>query len=132
MAVAASVLDAIANRDRSKLESLALNEEEFRAHVWPDLPASRPERNLPFSYVWGDLHQKSEIRLAATLNEHGGKRYALERVSFAGSTDYVHYRVHREATLSVRDADGAAKDLMVFGSMLEKDGAWKVFSYVVD
>ena len=51
-------------RDRARLDALALSEQEFRDHVWPDLPAARPERNLPFSYVWGDLHQKSNISLA--------------------------------------------------------------------
>ena len=66
-ALAAAVLDALARGDRARLDALALTEQEFRDHVWPDLPAARPERNLPFSYVWGDLHQKSNLSLAQTL-----------------------------------------------------------------
>ena len=131
-AAAEAVLDALERRDRDRLRSLALAEQEFRERVWPRLPASRPERNLPFSYVWGDLRQKSEGRLAATLARHGGRSYELAGVTFAGVTDYGTYRVHREATLHVRDGTGAAHDLRLFGSMIEQDGRWKVFSYVTE
>jgi hypothetical protein len=128
-----AVLDAIQRRDIVTLRSLALNEQEFREHIWPELPASRPERNLPFSYVWGDLHQKSEAALVQTLARHGGRRYMLVSVRFGGeSTRYPSYTVYRETVLKVRDDAGTEADLRLFGSSLEKDDAWKVFSYVVD
>jgi hypothetical protein len=132
-AVAGAVLDALARRDRAGLEALALNDREFRQHVWPELPASRPERNLPYSYVWGELQQKSQIQLAQTLAEHGGRAWTLVGVRFAGeTTKYPSYAVHREATLRVRDASGTESEIRVCGSMIEKDNVWKVFSYVVD
>jgi hypothetical protein len=131
-ALARAVLDGLASNDRGSLEALAVNEREFRDHVWPDLPSARPERNLPFSYVWGDLRQKSGLSLTKTLATYGGKRYRLERVAFAGTTGYGHYRVHRDATFHVLDAAGASAALRVCGSFLEQDGVWKVFSYVVD
>jgi len=131
-ALATAVLDALARGDRPRLDAIALTEREFRDHVWPDLPASRPERNLPFSYVWGDLHQKSRVGLSKTIATHGGKRHELRRVTFAGKTQYGHYTVHREATFEVVDDSGVAETLRVCGSFVEKDGAWKVFSYVVD
>lgn len=131
-ALAAAVLDALARGDRAALDGLALSEQEFRDHVWPDLPAARPERNLPFSYVWGDLNQKSRNRLSATLRARTGERYELQRVTFAGVTEYPTYKVHRDATFHVRDAAGAESEIRVCGSMMEKGGAWKVFSYVVD
>jgi hypothetical protein len=130
--LAAAVLDALARSDRAALEALAVNESEFRDHVWPQLPAARPERNLPFSYVWGELHQKSGQGLSAAISREGGKRYELIDVRFDGDTDYRTYRVHRETTLRVRDDSGMELDLRVFGSMLEQRGVWKVFSYVVD
>jgi hypothetical protein len=130
-ALASAVLDALARVDRPALEGLMLSETEFRDHVWPQLPSARPERNLPFSYVWGDLRQKSAQSLSNVMSREGGKRYELLDVRFAGETDYRTYRVHREATLRVRDANGIETDLRVCGSMIEQDGAWKVFSYVV-
>lgn len=126
-------MGALERRDGAALSGLALNEQEFREQVWPELPASRPERNLPFSYVWGDLHQKSEAGLGETLAKYGGRRYTLIAVTFRGETSrYPTYTVHRETVLQVRDEGGTAADLRLFGSTLEKDGAWKVFSYVVD
>ena len=66
------------------------------------------------------------------MSNEGGKRYVLIDVRFAGDSDYHTYRVHREATLRVRDADGTQVDLRVRELMLEQGGAWKVFSYVSD
>ncbi len=131
-ALGTAILDSLARNDRASLDALALSEREFRDHVWPDLPAARPERNLPFSYVWGDLHQKSRISLSNALGEHGHKRYELRRVTFDEVTPYSHYVVHRDTTLHAVDASGAELALRVCGSFIEKDGVWKVFSYVVD
>lgn len=131
-ALSTALLDALARADRARLEDLALSEREFKDHVWPDLPAAWPERNLPFSYVWGDLHQKSSLHLSETLKEHGGKRYDLQGTTFSGVTRYAHYVVHRGSTLNVVDVSGATIVLTVCGSFLEKNGVWKVFSYVVD
>ena len=39
--------------DRRRAQALALTEEEFRDHVWPELPTSRPERNVPFELRLG-------------------------------------------------------------------------------
>ena len=130
--LATAVLDAFARGDRARLEQLALDEREFRDHVWPDLPASRPERNLPFSYVWGDLRQKSSNQLTATLAAQRGKRYRLRRVHFDSTTNYAHYVVHRDSMFDVVDDAGVESRLRLCGAFLEKDGVWKVFSYVVD
>ena len=131
--LAAAVLEAVERKDANQLRALALNEQEFRDHVWPELPSARPERNLPFSYVWGDLRTKSAFALDQTLARHGGRRYALVSVRFDGDTTrYPSYVVYRETVLRVRDESGAVSELRLFGSSLEKDQTWKVFSYVVD
>jgi hypothetical protein len=131
-ALARAVLEAVRTNDRARLAALAVGEREFREHVWPRLPASRPERNLPFSFVWGDLRQKSDTTLTGTIQRYRGRLFELLKVSFSGVTDYVDYQVHRDATFRVRDSTGNESDLRVCGSFLEQDGIWKVFSYVVD
>jgi hypothetical protein len=83
--------------------------------------------------VWGDLRQKSETSLTQTMARHGGRRYTLVSVRFAGETTrYPSYTVYRETVLKVRDDQAVEADLRVFGSSVEKDDTWKVFSYVVD
>lgn len=124
------VLAAFLSRDHERLRTLALSEEEFRQHVWPALPAARPERNLPFSYVWGDLRQKSDHRLRVNLVIHGGRAYQLQRITFSGgSTEYAGFRVHRDAVLEVQDETGGMHEIRLFGSVVEMEGDWKVFSF---
>jgi hypothetical protein len=132
VALATSVLAAVSAGDRAMLASLALSEQEFRDHIWPALPAARPERNLPFSYVWGDLHQKSETSLRASIAQHRGQTWSLVDVRFGEATVYDGYTVHRQTVFVVRAADGTTEDLRLCGSMVEQAGRWKVFSYVVN
>ena len=66
------------------------------------------------------------------MERHGGQRYTLRAVTFSDVTPYAGFRVHRAATFRVRDAAGRETDIRVCGSMIEQQGAWKVFSYVVD
>lgn len=131
--LAQAVLDAVAARDEAALRRLALDEQEFRQHVWPDLPASRPERNLSFSYVWGDLRTKSNTGLETVLREYGGRRFELERIRFTGATtQYQTSMVHRESRLDVRGPEGTPETIQLFGAVIERAGGFKVFSYVVD
>ncbi len=128
-----AVLAALADRDADTLSRLALDELEFRTAVWPELPSSRPERGVPFDYAWGDLHQKSTNSLRRLLARYGGERYELVAVAFAGeTTPYRTYRVHRETVLDVRDEEGNDLTVSLFGSIIERDGEFKLFSYVVD
>jgi hypothetical protein len=132
-ALAAAVLDAIAARDDARLRALALTEAEFRGRIWPELPASRPERNLPADYVWNDLAQKSEASRRGAIARFGGQRLTLRAVEFTGgTTDYETFSVSRKTELVVADEHGEQQRIRVFGSVLRADGGVKVFSYVVD
>jgi len=132
-AAADAFLDALAVNDRGRIEPLALDEDEFRDVVWPELPSSRPERNVPFEYGWGDLHKKSRNSLSFTLAKYGGHEFELEEVLFKGeTTDYATFSVHRETWLVVRNEEGRRGRLQLFGSMIERDGRYKLFSFVTD
>jgi hypothetical protein len=132
-AVARAVLDGFAAGDVDGLRRLALSETEFRQRVWPELPAARPERNLPFSYVWGDLKQKSDGSLSTLLARYRGHRLELVSLRFGGVTPYRKFVVHRDTVLTVREpATDSSEDVRVCGSLIEQDGRWKLFSYAVD
>ena len=119
--------------DAERLGSLEVNEAEFREAVYPRLPASRPERNTSAEFLWEMLHQRSRNSLAYTLDRYQGSRFELVAVDFVGeTTDYGPFRVHREAVLTVRAPDGERGTLRIFGSILEQDGRYKIFSFVTD
>ncbi|HUG54163.1 MAG TPA: hypothetical protein VMR21_11195 [Vicinamibacteria bacterium] len=132
-AVARAVVQGLAARDIAALRDLALSEPEFRELVWPKLPASRPERNVPWDYAWNDLRAKSDAHLRALLGRWQDHGFEIVSVSFLGeTTEYGTFRVHRDTAVSLRDRDGQEQTGRLFGSMIEMNGGFKVFSYVVD
>jgi hypothetical protein len=131
-AAAQAVLDAVWARDPEQLARLAVSESEFLKHVWPALPASAPDVGMPADRAWTDQAIKNRGYLAQMLAEHGGRRYDLVRVTFAGPpTTYDTLTIHPEATLLVRDG-GQELSLRLFGSMIESGDRWKIYSYIVD
>jgi hypothetical protein len=132
-AVARAVITALAAHDVEALRKLALTEDEFRGVVWPRLPASRPERNVPWDYAWNDLHAKSSAQLQARVRGWKDRGFDVVRVAFEGETsEYDTFRVRRKSVLTLRDRDGQETRGRLFGSVIEQDGRYKVFSYVVD
>jgi hypothetical protein len=130
ISLARAVAAAVAQRDAVALANLEVSEQEFKDHVWRSLPAARPERNLPFSYVWKDLHQKSQQGLQSILAEFGGRGLEVTDVVFEGVREYDRFRVHGPTRFHVRGAAGT-ETVRMAGSFLEQNGQWKVFSFVV-
>ncbi len=132
-AVARAVVEGLRGGDLAALKGLALSETEFKHLVWPKLPAARPERNLPMDYVWGDLAGKSDANLRARLGGWQDRGFVLVSLSFKGGVeDYGTFKVHRESVLILKDREGREQTGRLFGSILEHQGRFKVFSYVVD
>ena len=132
-AVAAAVVDRLRSGDLAGLRQLALTETEFHQLVWPKLPASRPERNVPWDYAWQDLSAKSDANLRARLAGWQDRGFTVVSVAFTGeTTEYGTFRVHRDSVLTLRDRDGNVSNGRLFGAIIEQAGRFKVFSYVVD
>jgi hypothetical protein len=132
-ALARAVLAALEQRDLDGLRALQLSETEYREHVWPELPVSRPERNVPFDYAWGQLKQRSDGSLQDIFARYAGRRLALVSTRFTGeTTKYTTFAVMRESEVVARDDTGRDLILRLYGSAMVKDGRYKMFSYVVD
>ena len=132
-ALAQAVLTRLAQKDLAGLRALPLSEAEFREHVWPELPTSRPERNVPFGYAWGQLKQQSDGHLENTFARYAGKPLTFVRARYTGeTTTYESFAVMRESEIVAADDTGRQLILRLYGSALVKDGRYKVFSYVVD
>lgn len=130
-ALAAAVLSALEAKDRAALERLALSEAEFREEVFPEMPAWG---KIPMTYVWEDLRQKSSNQVSRLLASLGGHAFAVEDVLFdGGATAYKTFVVHRKPRLVVKElASGQQRDIAIFGSVIEHDGRYKLFSYVIN
>ena len=132
-ALAQAVLTALAGGDIERLRALALSEAEFRDQVWPELPTSRPERNVPFEYAWGQMKQRSDGHLQQTFARYGRRPLKFVRTRFTGqTTTYATFSVMRESEIVATDDTGRDLVLRLYGSAMVKDGRYKLFSYVVD
>jgi hypothetical protein len=128
--LARRVLDGLQTGDLRALESLALSADEFRDFVWPELPVSNPRTNVPLDYVWGDVHLRSTARLQAMLRALKGEGFSLVRVRHTGPrTDYPTHRAYSDFEIVLRDRDGKEREYPLFGTLIEMDGVWKVYSY---
>lgn len=131
-AAVTAFLQALTARDRDTLLRQAVSETEFLKHIWPQLPASRPDVGMPADRAWTEQAQRNANFLAQTLGEHGGRRYELVAASFEGSaTTYGSFTIHPKTTLDIRDEFGV-REVRLFGSMIESGGRWKIYSFVVD
>lgn len=125
-------LQALAARDRETLAAQAVSETEFLKHIWPALPASRPDVGMPADRAWADQAQRNNNFLSQLLGEHGGQRYELVTASFEGAAaTYGGFALHPKTRLDIRDAAGV-REVRLFGSMIESGGRWKIYSFVVD
>ena len=132
-ALAQAVLARLGTKDLAGLRALPLSEAEFREHVWPELPVSRPERNVPFAYAWGQMKQHSDGHLETTFARYAGKPLRFVRSRSTGeTTTYQSFVVMRESEIIAADATGRELILRLFGSVIVKNGRYKIFSYVVD
>jgi hypothetical protein len=128
--LARGFLRALAVADVSTLKALRLTKAEFCDHVFPELPSSKVP-NLSCDFAWDQATLRSDGGLYDLLSSYGGKRYELVSLRFAGGTEpYKTYRVIKDARLVVRDEKGEEKEVKLFGSMLEMDGRYKLFSFV--
>ncbi len=132
-ALAQAVLARLMSKDIDGLKALALSEQEFREHVWPELDTSRPERNVPFEYAWGQLKQRSDGYLDTTVSRYAGQKLRFVSTKYTGeTTNYETFSVMRESEIVAADSTGRELVLRLFGSAMVKDARYKLFSFVVD
>jgi hypothetical protein len=131
-ALSRSFLRALANQDMKSLQGLRLTKDEFCQYVFPELPSSRLS-NVTCDFVWQQATLKSLSGLSEMYPKHQGRKYEFVAMRFAKGTDaYPTYKVYKETHLVVRDESGRQQELRLFGSILEMDGVYKLFSFVID
>jgi len=132
-ALADSLVRSITAGDLDGLLAQGVDESEWYWIVWRELPSSRPGRGVPWDYAWLDLWQKSRNSARRTISRYRGRNYRLLRVEFEGETTcFRTYRVYRDARVVVENEAGTIERLDLFGSILERRGHFKAFSFVVD
>ncbi len=131
-ALTRSFLDSLAASDIPGMKRLRITKKEFCWYVWPELPASQLP-NISCDFAWSQATLNSLAGLSSVLSDYGGRRFELVSLRFAGGSEvYPSYVVHKDTRVTIRDENGQEHEVRLFGSMLELDGTFKLFSFVVD
>jgi hypothetical protein len=129
-ALARKILQAIAAGDLQAMKDLALTKMEFQRFVWPELPVSNPKTNISVDYVWNDLYFRSMVHMQRCFGELKGKKIELVRVVHSGRMEeYPTHRAYPDMEVIIREAGAEGRSYPLFGTLIEMDGLWKVYSY---
>ncbi len=126
------LLDATSRDDVAALRELRITKDEFCRYVWPELPGSKVP-NVSCDFAWDQATLRSLSGLTRVLDQHRGRKYEFVALRFPGAAEHHDsIVVHKAPAVSVRDETGALHEVRISGSILEMDGQYKLFSFVVD
>ncbi len=130
-ALAELALQAIEARDLVALNSLRVTEREYKEIFFPEFPEAQPGHNLSPDFQWFHLNMKSLKGLEDAIDEHGGQPLELmDVVVTQGTQEYKSFKAHKKVELKVRStSDGQESQIRVFGSVVERNGQFKIFSF---
>jgi hypothetical protein len=126
-------LDAIAEGDLAAARRLLLTFDEYERYIWPELPEADPARNLNPAFVWEMTSIRGDAKLRGVIGNLGGRRLELEQLEFTGGVQqFPGFRLHRSSRLQLRDETGELQSVRLFGSVVERDGQFRIFSFNFD
>jgi len=130
----AALSAAVVAGDRQQLAELTITEQEYADYIWPHLPVAQiPQWQSHRDFVWQQHLMRSEHGLERVLAQYGGTKLNVKNVMFGNeAVRYGKCRVISEPIIMIQDADGKEKSCKLFGSLVEMNGFYKVFSYNID
>jgi hypothetical protein len=135
-ALVSRLMQALATNDAGELRRLRVTRREYTKIIMPGFvaPGTAPRLVAPDEneFWWSMLDTKSRYSELAILDQFGGKRFTVERMTFIkGTEQYAWYTAHKRILLTLRAEDGAEATLQM-GSVVEANGAFKFVSYTRD
>jgi hypothetical protein len=126
------LIDATSRDDVPAIKNLRITKDEFCTYIWPELPGSKVP-NVSCDFAWDQATLKSLSGLTRMLDQHRGRKYEFISLRFPGAPEHHEsIVVHKAPTVSLRDEKGIVHEIRISGSILEMDGQFKLFGFVVD
>src|SRR5262249_23020238 len=112
------LLKALEAKDATELRRLRVTRREYTKIILPGFVAAgtaprlvAPDEN---EFWWSMLDTKSKYSELAILDQFGGKRLTVEKMTFIkGSEEFAWYTAHKRILLTLRDEDGAEATLQM-------------------
>src|SRR5690606_14824799 len=120
---------AVQDSSVAALEALTLDQAGFAHLYFPSSMYVRPPYAQPPAVNWLLLEQNSLKGRHRLLRDHGGRAFTVHGHECAGDpATEGRNRIHEACTLQVSRADGPIEAVRLFGSVIERDGRFKLMS----
>lgn len=124
------VIVALNRGDEKELHALRVTKEEYLGWMWPQFPASRPPIGFPRDFAWNNLDSRSRGALAKALRLYGKNHLRYLTIRFEKPEElYRGFRLKRGSVLEALTPDGKRIALRFLGSVVERNGHYKLLSY---
>jgi hypothetical protein len=121
---------ALESADTAALVRLTITRAEFAYLVFPESPLSAPPYAQPPDLAWMQHSHGSATGLQRLLQRLGGSSIGFRSLSCAELPAIEGAnRIWRDCTVRFSPPGGTTQTLRLFGSLLERDGRFKILSY---
>jgi hypothetical protein len=122
-------ITALATRDSSALNEMALTPREFAYLVYPESPYTHaPYRQSP-ALVWNQIRSASSSGMARLLGRIAGTRLGYVNHSCTRTERQGANLIWADCTVRLVDRNLDTTQQRLFGSIIERDGTFKFVSY---
>lgn len=123
-------IGAVEAQDTAALRAMVLSRAEYAHLVYPTSRFTRPPMQQDPALIWFQMQLNSEKGVVRLLRRHGGedsgfRGYACEDAPTVEGEN----RLWERCTVRLTAADGGDVTLRWFGSIIERDGHFKLMSY---
>ena len=132
-ALARAYVAALAAKDHEGLSRTLMTRAEFAWLYYPENPIAKPPYELPVGIAWFELEGNSLAGMRRALASYGGRDIALRSLECARPPVVQgDSRLWNGCVVALTVEDDSEERLRLFGSILERDGAFKLASAAND
>ncbi len=131
--LARRLLIAVERNDTATARALILTRSEFAWLYYPETKFTHPPYELGPELVWLTTIGASEKGIGRLFARYGARRLRVSTIACPDSAvaEGVN-RVHRGCRVTFSVPDSSAREMQLFGAVLERDGRFKFLSYAND
>lgn len=116
--------------DTDMLVELAIRKEEFQEICWPTMPQSRPYLRYNWEDAWGFQYANILGGIREAQRQRDDHTLVVESFQAGRTRDFGHFRLHDQVVIhAVDERSGEKVELTFLDSVIERNGAFKVFLY---